>query len=92
MTAPTVTAGSRVSYTLTPDDVTNINSEWPVPPFGQPKRATVNAGDVLAADVSKVDPIGGTVNLRVLLDGEQTYWARNIAYGPGLGQWQALAS
>jgi hypothetical protein len=32
------------------------------------------------------------VNLRVLLDGEQTYWARNIAYGPGLGQWQALAS
>lgn len=82
------TIGRMVHYTLSEIDANLIQSRRgyaamhaaPIP------SNIVNAGDVYPATI--VRTFGGhAVNLRVQLDGEDTYWACSRLLGEGPGTW-----
>lgn len=77
------TIGRIVHYTLSQIDANLIHSR-------RTSRGvaynTVNAGDVYPALI--VRTFGGhAVNLQVMLDGEDTYWACSRMLGDGPGTW-----
>lgn len=77
------TLGRIVHYTLGPADVNAINGS---PATGLARGNSVRAGQVLPAVV--VAAFGGsTVNLKVLLDGYENYWATSRVEGVGEYKW-----
>lgn len=92
------TVGRTVLYTLTAGDATAINAARDCQQGQEPKSHLnkhcpagnhVAAGDVCAAVVVRVfDPKSWTVNLQVLLDGNDTYWATSRTFGEGECQWR----
>lgn len=92
------TVGRIVLYTLNDGDAKAINNARDCQQGTEP-RTHFNkhcpagnhaaAGDVCAAVVVRVfDPSRWTVNLKVLLDGTDDYWATSRALGESEGQWQ----
>lgn len=81
MATPTI--GRFVHYTLTDDDAATIASRRTDLGVG---GNAVQAGDIYPAVV--VRTFGGpAVNLQVLLDGWDTYWAHSRCEGDEAGHW-----
>lgn len=86
MTQPTI--GRIVHYTLNAQDVALIDEQ-------REKAGTINranhvrVGDIYPAVVVRVwgDTPGSSVNLQVLLDGPDTYWATSRSEGEGEFYW-----
>jgi hypothetical protein len=78
-------AGEHVVYVLAEHDVQAIESSRKE---RTPKvhNNSVEAGQRFPAFI--VRDWGGCVNLRVLLDGHDDYWATSRSEGSELGQWQ----
>lgn len=88
MNVPTIgritpTIGRIVLYTLGAIDAELINnSRRPVTGLVVSVGNKAQAGDVFPAMVVRVFPGADVVNLQVLLDGNDTYWATSVSEGP----------
>ncbi|MEV6297837.1 hypothetical protein AB0M02_00355 [Actinoplanes sp. NPDC051861] len=78
--------GRTVHYKLSAGDVVQIDNRLPVY-RGQQVRNAVQEGQVLPAVVTATFGAGLTANLKVLLDGEDDYWATSRTLGDGPGHW-----
>jgi hypothetical protein len=93
----TPTVGRIVHYTLSASDAGAINTRRHcVPRQDEPRMNTglvdrtgnpAAEGDVCAAVIVRAFVPATTVNLQVLLDGDDSYWATSRAEGPGPGFW-----
>lgn len=79
------TLGSTVLYTLSEDDVHDINDPLGVPYRDNGSHAPVQPGQTYPADVVVVD--GSAANLRVLLDGYAIFRATSRVEGDTPGTW-----
>jgi hypothetical protein len=83
----TLSLGHTVLYTLSAGDVAWIDANLPLT-RGHQVRNPVSEGQVLPAVVTAIfDGSDVTANLKVLLDGEDSYWATSRTLGDRLGQW-----
>lgn len=84
MAAPMPSVGRIVHYTLTDADASLIE---------QRRNATTDIGNraeegqVFPAVVVRVFEPAASVNLKVLLDGTDDYWATSRSEGEGAGRW-----
>lgn len=78
--------GRIVHYRLSAGDVVQIDNRLPTH-RGQQVRNPVSEGQVLPAVVVAIFGSGSTANLKVLLDGEDSYWATSRTLGEGNGHW-----
>jgi hypothetical protein len=96
MTKPTIC--QIVCYTLADHDAEEINRRRDDFTTATPTNTGfqghvgnyAEAGDVLPAMIVRVfDPDGetGTCNLKVMLDGNDDYWATSRKFGDGPGEW-----
>jgi len=76
--------GAMVLYKLNGYDVTQIEMQRAL---GTGQGNHVAARDVYPAVVVRD---GNSVNLQVLLDGPDSYWATSCAEGDAPGQWRAV--
>jgi hypothetical protein len=93
----TPTVGRIVHYTLSAGDAGAINGRrFCVPRLGEPDLNTglvdrtgnqAAEGDVCAAVIVRAFAPATTVNLQVLLDGDDSYWATSRTEGEGPGFW-----
>lgn len=82
-----VTVGRIVHYQLSEGDVAAIDQKYPrVTSADAARRNPVKVGDVCAAVVVAVFS-ESCANLRVLLDGTDTYWATSRSEGTAPGSW-----
>lgn len=82
----TLSIGSRVLYRLSAGDVSHIDNNRPMH-RGNQVRNPVSEGQVLPATVVALFGTGSTANLKVMLDGEDDYWATSRTLGEGNGHW-----
>ena len=89
MTEQKPSIGRIVHYKLNEGDVANIDRLMPLVVDGQcQERNPVTAGDVYPAMVVRVfDPSPTTANLRVFLDGADSYWATSRTEADEPGHW-----
>ena len=78
--------GRIVHYKLSAGDVVQIDNRHPIA-RGQQVRNPVSEGQVLPAIVTAIFGTGTTANLKVLLDGEDCYWATSRSLGENPGSW-----
>jgi hypothetical protein len=81
------TLGRIVHYRLSTADVEQINDRNPSHRGTRQIRNHVEAGQVLPAVVVATFGSVSTANLKVLLDGEECYWATSRTKGDGDGLW-----
>jgi hypothetical protein len=83
----TLSLGRIVHYKLSAGDVVQIDNRHPMH-RGQQVRNPVSEGQVLPAVVTAIfDGSDVTANLKVQLDGEDSYWATSRTLGDRPGQW-----
>lgn len=78
--------GRIVHYKLSAADVDLIDRNLPIS-RGLPVRNPVSEGQVLPAVVVAIFGTGTTANLKVLLDGQDDYWATSRSLGENPGSW-----
>jgi hypothetical protein len=78
--------GRIVHYKLSAGDVSQIDANLPQS-RGLQVRNPVSEGQVLPAVVVAIFGSDSTANLKVLLDGEDDYWATSRTLGEGNGHW-----
>jgi hypothetical protein len=86
------TIGRIVHYTLTEQDANNILAQRQRATESGPQSSAIGnyaaEGQVYPAVVVRVfDPSSGTANLKVMLDGNDTYWATSRKEGAEPGTW-----
>lgn len=82
--------GRNVMYTLSKDDVAAITRRRSQTGL---QGSEPSKGQVLAATIVAINhDVDGTINLKVLLDGEDVYWAANVLQvepgQEGHGRWR----
>jgi hypothetical protein len=82
-------AGQHVVYTLSEGDAAAVESRRK---NEEPRRTHNSAAAGQRCPAFIVRDWGGCVNLRVLLDGHDDYWATSRSEGTDPGQWQAANS
>lgn len=79
--------GRIVHYKLSAGDVEAIDDRNPSHRGSRRVRNDVREGQVLPAIVTAIFGSGSTANLKVLLDGEDSYWATSRSLGENPGSW-----
>lgn len=85
------TSGASIAERMEPPDIFDhvTKERWPVGAMAHIGNPVLD-GDILPAMVVRVHP-DDTVNLKVMLDGTDVYWARNVAMSgqlaPGSWHW-----